>query len=352
MLLKQALKLRILCSTLLLLPVFAGFILFADESQLVSVSGFTMGTSYEVQYVSPGLVQSDAFVEEEIASLLKELDRKIFTTYSPNSELSRLNQAPINSPLSLSEHLLAVLRLSKDIYELSGGAFDITVAPLVDLWGFGPEKYNSFFELPSEIALEEVLLKVGLVNLFIDDNSLQVTKTSDIKFDLSGVAKGYAVDQVARLLSEFDVQSYFVEVGGEIKIKGLKPDSQEWTPAIEAPVYGSSQLYAVLRSLGDAISLAGSGDYRNYYEREGIRYSHEIDPRSGRPVTHNLAAAFVIDDSAARADALATAFMVLGPVESQKLILQEEIKALLIFRSRDNEFQTFVSDGFSRYMSK
>ena len=352
MILSEALKLRILCSIILLLSVFAGFNLFADESQLASVSGFTMGTSYEVQYVSTELVQSDAFVEKEIARLLKALDRKIFTTYSPNSELSRLNQAPINSPLSVSDHLLAVLRLSKDIFELSDGAFDITVAPLVNLWGFGPEKHNSFFELPSEIALEEVLLKVGLVNLFIDDNSLQVTKASDIKLDLSGVAKGYAVDQVARLLSEFGVESYFVEVGGEIKIKGLKPGNQEWIPAIEAPVYGSSQIYAVLRSLGDAMSLAGSGDYRNYYEREGIRYSHEIDPRSGRPITHNLAAAFVIDESAARADALATAFMVLGPLESQKLILQEKIKALLIYRSQDNEFQTFVSDGFSRYMSR
>jgi thiamine biosynthesis lipoprotein len=352
MILNEPLKLGIPRSIFLFLPVFADFILFADESQLAGVSGFTMGTSYEVQYVSPGLIQSDAFVEKEIARLLEELDRKIFTTYSPNSELSRFNQAPVNLPLSVSEHLLAVLRLSKEIFELSDGAFDITVAPLVNLWGFGPEKHDSFFELPPEIALEEVLLKVGLENLFIDDNSLQVTKASDIKLDLSGVAKGYAVDQVARLLSEFGVESYFVEVGGEIKIKGLKPDSQEWTPAIEAPVYGSSQLYAVLRSLGEAISLAGSGDYRNYYEREGIRYSHEIDPRSGRPITHNLAAAFVIDESAARADALATAFMVLGPLESEKLILQKEIKALLIYRSQDNEFQRFVSDGFSRYMSR
>ena len=350
--LSEALKLRILCSIVLLLPVFAGFTLFADESQLVSVSGFTMGTSYEVQYVSSGLVQSDAFVEKEIARLLKELDRKTFTTYSPNSELSILNQAPINLPLSVSEHLLAVLKLSKEIFELSDGAFDITVAPLVNLWGFGPDQYNSFYDLPTEIELEEVLLKVGLMNLFIDDNSLQVTKASDIKFDLSGVAKGYAVDQVARLLSEFGVESYFVEVGGEIKIKGLKPSGQDWTPAIEAPVYDSPQLFAVLRSLGETISLAGSGDYRNYYEREGVRYSHEIDPRSGRPITHNLAAAFVIDESAARADALATAFMVLGPLRSQKLILREKIKALLIYRSQDNEFQTFVSDGFSRYMSK
>jgi thiamine biosynthesis lipoprotein len=196
------------------------------------------------------------------------------------------------------------------------------------------------------------MLKVGLDNLVIDEGASQVTKTADITLDLSGVAKGYAVDQVANLLSDLKVESYFIEVGGEIKIKGLKPDNQEWIPAIEAPVYGSSQLYALLRSLGETISLAGSGDYRNYYERGGVRYSHEIDPRTGKPITHNLAAVFVIDESAARADALATAFMVLGPREAQELILQEEIKALLIFRIENSQFQSFISDGFSRYLVK
>jgi thiamine biosynthesis lipoprotein len=311
-----------------------------------------MGTSYEVQFISLEAAVSDAFIENEIEKLLEELDRGIFTTYSVDSELSHVNQFPLYLPVPVSKHLLSVLDLSKEISELSGGAFDITVAPLVNLWGFGPEAHNIFSELPSELAINEAMLKVGLDNLVIDEGASQVTKTADITLDLSGVAKGYAVDQVANLLSDLKVESYFIEVGGEIKIKGLKPDNQEWIPAIEAPVYGSSQLYALLRSLGETISLAGSGDYRNYYERGGVRYSHEIDPRTGKPITHNLAAVFVIDESAARADALATAFMVLGPREAQELILQEEIKALLIFRIENSQFQSFISDGFSRYLAK
>ena len=311
-----------------------------------------MGTSYEVQFISLEAAVSDAFIENEIEKLLEELDREIFTTYSLDSELSHVNQFPLYSPVSVSKHLLSVLELSKEISELSGGAFDITVGPLVNLWGFGSEAHNIFSELPSELAIKEAMLKVGLDNLVIDEAASQVTKTADIALDLSGVAKGYAVDQVANLLGDLNVESYFIEVGGEIKIKGLKPNNQEWIPAIEAPVYGSSQLYALLRSLGETISLAGSGDYRNYYERGGVRYSHEIDPRTGKPITHNLAAAFVIDESAARADALATAFMVLGPSEAQELILQEEIKALLIFRIENSQFQSFISDGFSRYLAK
>ena len=331
--------------------IYGLFFSFDDDGELLKISGFTMGTSYEVQF----LVKSKKVIKEKIdtkvSGLLQKLDREVFSTYSPVSELSRLNQFPINTPFDSSEYLSNALILARDISELSNGAFDITIGPLVNLWGFGPDFRGNRIELPSNSQIEKEMLNIGIENLSISGNSSTVIKTKDITLDLSGIAKGYAVDEVAKLLSGLNINNYFVEIGGEIKLKGLKPGGQEWLPALEAPVYNDFQVYAVLSSLGETISLAGSGDYRNYYEVDGVHYSHAIDPRTGRPVAHNLAAAFVIDESAARADALATAFMALGPLESQEIIRENDIKALLISRLENDELQSFVSDGFSRYLS-
>lgn len=337
---------------LVIVIIYGFFFSFEDDGELLKISGFTMGTSYEIQFV----VKSEKMIKEKIdtkvSGLLQELDREVFSTYSPVSELSRLNQFPINAPFDSSEYLANALILARDISELSNGAFDITIGPVVNLWGFGPDFRGNRIGLPSKTQIEKEMLNIGIENLSINGNRSTVIKTKNITLDLNGIAKGYAVDEVAKLLSELNIDNYFVEIGGEIKLKGLKPGRLEWLPALEAPVYNDSQVYAVLSSLGEAISLAGSGDYRNYYEVDGVRYSHAIDPRTGRPIAHNLTAAFVIDESAARADALATAFMVLGPLESQEIIRENDIKALLISRLENDELQSFVSDGFSRYLSR
>jgi len=335
----------------LTLVLGAIFLMPENNAGIERFSGFTMGTSYEVQLAdTPG---GSALVEisGEVAQLLNSLDRDVFSTYAENSELSRLNQQGVGVPFIASEHLMAVLRLAKQIGEESNGAFDISIGPLVNLWGFGPGEIVRAEDVPSDEEIAAAQANVGFGNLLIDEARSEVRKASDIYIDLSGIAKGYAVDQIASLLHSHELSDYFIEVGGEIKASGQKPGGIDWVPAIEAPQAESVRVYEVLSNRGELIALAGSGDYRNFFEVDGVRYSHEIDPRTGRPVTHNLAAAYVIDESAAVADAYATALMILGPEQSRSLIARRGIDAYLIFRLDNGSFDHYISPGFIPYVN-
>ena len=225
----------------------------------------------------------------------------------------------------------------------------MTVGPLVNLWGFGPD-LAVFDTVPTPEQIAAAKDRVGFQYLRISPSSQEIRKVVDLYVDLSAIAKGYAVDQLADYLDETGVQNYFLEIGGELKIKGTKPDGGGWVPAIEAPLDSASQVYQIFYSRGDNIAVAGSGDYRNYFEEEGQRYSHEIDPRSGKPVTHRLAAAYVIDKSTARADALATTYMILGPEEAEALALKQRQAVYFIYKSAEGGFEEYVSDEFSYYL--
>lgn len=335
-----------------LICLFGAASLFSRDGQRIErFSGFTMGTSYEVQLADIPSTTDEQQIRLQVSRLLNHLDLEIFSTYAENSELSRFNRHEVDVPFIASDHLLYVLVLAKEIAEYTNGAFDVTVGPLVNLWGFGPDRNIRIDMLPTEADIEKEMTKVGISNLIINQALAQIQKSSDIYVDLSGIAKGYAVDQIASLLQSNSVDNYFIEVGGEIKVSGEKFDGQDWVPAIEAPQVGSFKVYEVLRNRGDNIALAGSGDYRNFFAIDGVRYSHEIDPRSGKPVSHNLAAAFVIDTSAAAADAYATALMVLGLERSKELIEQIDIEAYLIFRTSNSTFAQYISPGFMPYLN-
>ncbi|MDD9889163.1 MAG: FAD:protein FMN transferase [Gammaproteobacteria bacterium] len=335
----------------LILVVGAIFIMPESGDGLERFSGFTMGTSYEIQLVAIPASTSREEISREVAQLLNELDRDVFSTYATDSELSRLNRLEAGIPFVASDHLINVLLLAKQIGEESNGAFDVSVGPLVNLWGFGPGEIEEAANIPGDAEITAALEKVGIENLLIDEARSELRKTSDIYVDLSGIAKGYAVDQIASLLHSHNVINYFIEVGGEIKVSGQKTNDLDWVPAIEAPRSDSLQVYEVLSNRGERIALAGSGDYRNFFESGGIRYSHEIDPRTGRPVTHNLAAAYVIDESAAVADAYATSFMILGLEQSRALSARNGIHAFLIYRLDNGEFDHYISPGFVPYVN-
>lgn len=321
-----------------------------EQKSLYQFSGYTMGTSYDIQFVASSSSVDAQLVESKVAALLWRLDREVFSTYSKNSELTALNQTPVGTVFTSSDDLIEVLQLSNEIRKLTLGAFDITVGPLVKLWGFGAEPDLPFGELPSQEEISDVKSRIGAENLVINQTKMEVVKKKDIQIDLSGVAKGYSVDEVALLLDSLSLESYFIEIGGEIKMKGLKLNDEEWITAIETPSNEAPSIYQLLSNRGKIFSIAGSGDYRNYFEVDGIRYSHEIDPRSGKPISHQLAAAFVISESAAEADALATAFMILGLEESKLIIEGSNIPAFLISRKSKNQFETFVSLPFSSYL--
>jgi len=332
--------------------VLGGIFLLPESSGTIErFSGFTMGTSYDVQVVNiPNSMDLNPLAFE-VGNLLTKLDREIFSTYVQESELSRLNRQGVNVPFTASDYLLEVLLLSKEIATSSNGAFDVSVGSLVNLWGFGPGEIVRIQEIPDDEEINAALANVGIANLLIDETNSEITKTSDIYIDLSGIAKGYAVDQIALLLFKKGLESYFIEVGGEIKLSGSGVDGKDWIPAIESPQEGSIQIYETLTSRGETFALAGSGDYRNYFYVDGERYSHEIDPRSGRPVSHNLAAAFVINESAAVADAYATALMILGPDQARALLARTGISGYLIFRLDNSSFEHYISPGFIPYLN-
>jgi thiamine biosynthesis lipoprotein len=228
------------------------------------------------------------------------------------------------------------------VSEASGGAFDVTVGPLVDAWGFGPEGRLS--GLPDEERLAELRESVGFEGLAMDREAGTLSKTHPATLvDLSGIAKGYGVDQVATALLELGYTAYLVEIGGEVKVRGRKPDGSAWRVAIEAPESERRVLHRVVELVDMAV--ATSGDYRNFYEEDGVRYAHIIDPRTGHPVRHAGAAVSVLHRDAVVADAWATALSVLGPEEGMAVAEREGLAALFITAGTDG-YETFATAGF------
>jgi thiamine biosynthesis lipoprotein len=319
--------------------------------------GYTMGTTYSVQYAGDLTPDASAAIESAVASLLAELDKDIFSTYAPDSELSRLN-ASSETTVSLSAPLFSVLSEAQRLAVATEGAFDVTVAPLVDLWGFGPGRHALNAQVPREADIIAARERVGFQQLVLDAEAGVITRPVGVAIDLSAIAKGYGVDAVATLLEGEGVTDYFIEVGGELRIAGHKDSSKRgWVPAIEAPTDGDSQIYDKFFSRGESLAVAGSGDYRNYFESDGLRYSHEIDPRSGQPIAHTLAAVYVIHASAMTADALATAYMILGPEEAFETALAAGQAAYFIVRSGVGEagvyeFSNRLTPAFARFLQE
>ncbi len=308
----------------------------------LSFAGDTMGTRYHITVVTDAGRFPDG-VERSVAELLDRLDHSM-STYKPDSELNRLNRLAVGTTFTASADLWQVLQAAQHIHALTQGAFEPTVGPLVDLWGFGPQETGD--EVPSVAAIEALVGKIGLGHLrLLSDNKL--IKEADIALDLSAIAKGYAAQQVAHLLSSYGISNYLVEVGGELQLAGHNRKGLPWRIAIEVPslLQGGVEQVIALTNFG----VATSGDYRNYFERDGVRYSHTIDPHTGRPITHNLASVTVLADGAATADALATAFMVMGAEKTLELAAQRDIPVYLLVKTADG-FQASHSTAFVPYL--
>ncbi len=333
---------------ILLIAALAGFsayrLWFTRPPDLYSAfGGRTMGTTYEVKVASAHLGRRE---QHELATAIADrLDmvNGLMSTYDATSEISRFNAAQSIEPFVISHQTLAVLLASEQVSERSGGAFDVTVGPLVEAWGFGVSQPA---RPPESEALRELRARVGYRELVIDANGRTVRKNHpDSALDLSAIAKGYGVDQAAEVLEERNCHNYLVEVGGELRAAGQKLDGTLWRVAIERP---SSELRAIheVISLADR-AMATSGDYRNYYEDDdGKRVSHTIDPRTGRPVQHRLASVTVVHESAMYADALATALEVLGPEEGYALAVREDLAAYFIVRESSGGFVSKATPAF------
>ena len=318
---------RLLWSALLLLLLCA----CARSPQPRQISGQTMGTSYHITWLAgPGGVAVEE-IREGVEARLEIINRSM-STYREDSEISRFNRAPPDSPILLSSDFIEVFDIARKVAQASGGSYDVTVAPLVDLWGFGPAPRR---DIPDQAVREAALAQVGESALELNREAQTLIKRAPRQLDFSSVAKGYAVDRIAEFLLARGIGDFLVEIGGEIRVAGNSPQGKPWRIAIERPNPALREAMATLE-ISD-VAVATSGDYRNFFELDGVRYSHNIDPRTGHPVKHELVSVTVLHASAAVADAWATALLVAGRAEALRLATEQQLAVYLV--SRDGEQQ-------------
>jgi len=321
----------------LLLAVFVLGLLGCNsrpEQRVLSFDGMTMGTTFSVKWVATDESQV-ASLRTEAGAVLAEVNRQM-STYMADSSLSQLNRSEPGSVQTVPPELMFVLQEAQRISEWTEGAFDVAVGPLVNLWGFGPD--GRILHAPVDERIEQLRQRIGYRFIELMPESGQVRRNGEQYIDLSAIAKGYGVDALAVLLEGKGIEHYLVEIGGELRARGHKPDGAAWKLAIEAPVAGSARVAQTIISIEDG-AVATSGDYRNYFEEEGVRYSHTIDPRTARPITHRLASVTVIRPACAEADALATALMVMGEEQGYNFALKHNIEAFFIVKGE----QGFIS---------
>ena len=295
----------------------------------VEIAGSTMGTRYSVKLPRLQDGHDAAKLQQSIDIALAAANAQM-STYLDDSEVSRFNANRSVDWQPVSSGLCRKVEASQAISELTGGAFDITVGPLVNLWGFGPGEIID--EPPSADAIAALLEVTGFENLHADCSQRALRKdVAGLMIDLSAIGKGFAADDVGQLLASIGYENYLVEVGGELSVRGMNAKGEPWAIGIEAPLANQRRPHMVIHLTNTA--MATSGDSRNFFEADGKVYSHTIDTRTGRPVTHTLASVTVVDASAARADALATALLVMGPEEGMAFAEREQLAVLMLIRT-------------------
>jgi thiamine biosynthesis lipoprotein len=347
------LRVRVLLLLSALLLAWASYQLYSQEPELtvLELHGEAMGTTWSIKLASAGLGPDlSRATSSTIVAKIGGIDG-LMSTWSPTSQLSQFNAGQRTDPFRVASELLEVLEISREVSLRSGGAFDVTVGPLVQAWGFGSEGRRSPPDAQTLSALRE---RVGYQKLTIDSPESSIAKQHPaLEVDLSAVAKGYAVDELARSFEELGHEGFLIEIGGELRARGVHLDGRPWRVAIETPDSPDRPVHRIVELRG--LSMATSGDYRNYYEHEGRRVSHTIDPRTGRPIEHRLASVTVLHPEAAWADAWATALNVLGPVAGYDLAVAQGLPAYLIVRSesgKPGEFEIRVTPAFEPYLTQ
>ncbi len=284
------------------------------QSRLVELRGNTMGTYYVVKYLPPSTSITQTTIQHTIIRLLANINHQM-STYDAFSEISRFNALKeINQPIEISEDFMNVVLEAKRIYTLTDGALDITIGPLVNLWGFGADGHW-LTQPPDNTLIQNRLSWTGMDKLLIHNMALS-KKIPELSLDLSAIAKGYGVDAVGKYLEQQGIHNYLVEIGGEIRARG-KNDTVPWRIAIEKPIVSLSPQVQRVIELNN-LSMATSGNYRHFFDYHGIRYSHTIDPKTGWPINNNIVSMTVIDHSCMTADGFATGFFIMSPEQALK----------------------------------
>ena len=315
----------------------------SDVPAELMISGRTMGTTYSVKLVATPAQLESTGIEQKIDDVLKRVNQEM-STYIKDSELSLFNHSSSTDVVTASDALRRVTAEALRIGAISNGALDVTIGPVVNLWGFGPEAKVE--RAPSDEKIAEVIARTGLDKLSVNDRGIQKS-IPDLYVDLSSLAKGFGVDEIADILEAHGFSQYIAEIGGEMRISGKKLNGNDWRIAIEKPVAMTRSVQRIIEPGTNAV--ATSGDYRNYFEENGVRYSHMIEPTTGKPVTHKLVSVTVIHPSCMSADGLATAISVLGPDKGFKMVEENKIAAMLVVKEGDS-FKELVTDSFKPYL--
>jgi thiamine biosynthesis lipoprotein len=308
------------------------------------IQGPTMGTTYHVKVVT-GYFQAISGLKEKIDRRLEEINQSM-STYIEDSEISRFNNfQQVGKRFKISEDFYRVMKTAQTICRLSDGAWDGTVNPLVDLWGFGRGGQKN--KVPLEYEISALLSDIGFENIVVLEPGFLVKKRAAVTLDLSSIAKGYGVDQVADTIRKEGFQNYLVEIGGEVFASGYRKDGKLWRIGINRPQTDAAfdEVYKVVNLHNRA--FATSGDYRNFFAVDGIRYAHIINPRTGYPISNGVVSVTVIADTCSFADGLATAIMVMGAEKGLDLINRlDAVEGLVIVEQMDGRLADFYSKGF------
>lgn len=314
-----------------------------NELETLALQGRTMGTSYHVTLVGKSNLLDKTQLQKDIDAILVDVNNKM-STYQPDSELSLFNQNTTTEAVALSADTAKVISKAIDIGVQTHGALDITVGPLVNLWGFGPDGRPD--KVPSDTEIDSIKGHVGLDKLMYQQGKL--TKSDPkVYVDLSAIAKGFGVDQLADYLESQGINHYLVEIGGEMRLKGQKLNGANWRVAIEKPESFDRAVQQVIEPGDNA--LATSGDYRNYFEENGVRFSHTIDPTTFKPINHKLVSVSVITSTCMEADGLATALNVMGPQKAFNFAKAHDLAVYLVVKS-DSGFDVLYTEQFKPYM--
>lgn len=309
------------------------------KSELVVITGNTMGTTYSIKIVDNKKEITPAEIKKEVEVVLKEVNRQM-STWQKDSEITLFNNSDSTDWVNVSKDFAFVVNEALEISKLSEGYFDITVMPLVNAWGFGPTK--ELIE-PTKEKLDEIREFVGFEKIDVRLNPAQIKKSNpNTSIDLSAIAKGFGVDKVFDLLEKLGFENFFVEIGGEVRAKGKNIKNHYWRIGIASPdIDGTLTNVLTLNNL----AVATSGDYRNYRELNGKRISHTINPKTEKPVSHNLASVTVVAKTCYEADALATAFNTMGKDMAMGIAEENSIPVFFIYRENE-EFKVLTNKLF------
>ena len=328
---------------LALFIVLTATVVEAQEAHLIE--GRTMGTTYHITVVISSLEGVEG-LKEKIDERLEDINR-VFSTYSKDSEISRFNALKkAGERFQISSDFMQVMKTGRKIHWLSEGAWDGTVSPLVDLWGFGPTQRQ--VQKPRAADIKTQMQNIGFDRIRFETPHFLVKNRATVTLDLNSIAKGFAVDQVSKLIADAGHKSYLVEIGGEVFAFGYRPDGKNWRVGINRPQKDAAfnEVYKVFLLHNQA--FATSGDYRNFFEIDGVRYSHVIDPRTGYPVSNGVVSVSIIAQNCTMADGLATAIMVMGAEKGIQLINRlNNVEGLIVVEKPDGRLVDFYSTGFT-----